>query len=331
MPEDTPVPAGAPDVEGVPVFEGAPARLLQYGVQLPVQSLSTIYREPWEEQAGPPELAEAAEAADRLGFAYIACCDHVAIPERLAGAMGTTWYDPVSTLAWLAARTSRTRLLSHVAVAPLRHPLLSAKQYATLDLLSGGRLLLGVGAGHVPEEFAALGVDFHRRGAILDETIQALSAALTDEYPEHPGPRFPFAGLAVSPRPVQRPRPPIWVGGSSPRAVRRAALLAEGWLSKGDNIGQLSSHIASIAAFRETAGRSGPFAVNAIPPALYVGEPGWEVGHRTLTGKPEQLAEALREYGALGVTHLQLRPRSRSLAEYLEQLEAVATAVLPLV
>ena len=300
-------------------------------MQLPVQSLSTIYAEPWEAVAGPDELARAARAADRLGFDYIACCDHVAIPERLAEAMGTTWYDPVSTLAWLAALTSRTRLLSHVAVGPLRHPLLSAKQYATLDLLSGGRLLLGVGAGHVPEEFQALGVDFHRRGEILDETVRALSAALTDEYPVHPGPRFAFSGLAIGPRPVQRPRPPIWVGGSSPRAVTRAALLGEGWLSQGDTIGGLPEQLRLIASVREQAGCEGPFAVNAIPPALYVGEPGWDVGRRTLSGKPERLAEALRGYTAIGVTHLQLRPRSRSAEEYLDQLEAVATDVLPLV
>jgi probable F420-dependent oxidoreductase len=307
------------------------AATLRFGVQLPVQSQSTIYCEEWEKTAGPAELARAAQCADRLGYAYVACCDHVAIPERLAGPMGATWYDPVSTLGWLAALTSRTRLLSHVAVAPLRHPLLSAKQYATVDLLSGGRLLLGVGAGHVPEEFAAVGVDFRQRGAILDETITALSAALTDEYPVHEGPRFPFSGLAVSPRPVQRPRPPIWVGGSSPRAVRRAALLGEGWLSQGDAPDTLPAQLELIRTTREQAGRSGPFAVNAIPPALYVGEPGWDTGRRALAGKPEKLAEKLRAYADLGATHLQLRPRSRDLAEYLDQLEAIATDVLPLI
>src|SRR5437879_5025074 len=110
---------GAP----MPEPQGAP----EFGVQLPVQSQSTIYCEPWETEAGPVELAQAAQAADRLGFAYVAVCDHVAIPERLAGPMGATWYDPVSTLGWLAGLTSRTRLMSHVAVLPLRHPLLSAK------------------------------------------------------------------------------------------------------------------------------------------------------------------------------------------------------------
>jgi probable F420-dependent oxidoreductase len=290
-----------------------------------------MFVEPWETRAGPVELAAVAQAADRLGYAYVACCDHVAIPRRLVGPMGATWYDPVSTLGYLAALTSRTRLVSHVAVAPLRHPLLSAKQYATLDLLSGGRLVLGVGAGHVQEEFEALGVDFHRRGEILTEAIAALDLALREEYPEHPGPRFPFRDLAVSPRPAQTPRPPIWVGGSSPAAVRRAAAHAEGWLSQGDTLETLPAQLELIRSVREREGRVGAFVVNAIVPPLHVGEPGWEIGRRSVAGKPEELAELLRDYVAVGVTHLQLRPRSRDAKEYLAQLELIATDVLPLV
>ncbi|NBE56264.1 LLM class flavin-dependent oxidoreductase, partial [Streptomyces boluensis] len=126
-----------------------PQNHLAYGIQLPIQSQSTIYAEPWEADAGPTDLAELARVADRSGFDYIACCDHVAIPRRLAAAMSTVWYDPVATLSFLAGVTERVRLLSHVAVVGLRHPLATAKQYATLDHLSGGRLILGVGAGHV--------------------------------------------------------------------------------------------------------------------------------------------------------------------------------------
>ena len=148
---------------------------MTYGMQLPIQSQSTLYTEPWEAAATPADLLEIARTADRSGFAYLASCDHVAIPRRLAPAMSTVWYDPVATLAHLAAVTERVRLLSHVAVVGLRHPLLTAKQYATLDHLSGGRLILGVGAGHVQEEFEALGVDFERRGTVLDETIDALA------------------------------------------------------------------------------------------------------------------------------------------------------------
>uniref|UniRef100_UPI000AF2F2B8 TIGR03619 family F420-dependent LLM class oxidoreductase n=1 Tax=Streptomyces acidiscabies TaxID=42234 RepID=UPI000AF2F2B8 len=195
---------------------------LAYGIQLPVQSQSRIYVEPWEIDAGPTELVAVARAADEAGFAYVACCDHVAIPRRLADAMGTVWYDPVATLAHLAAVTTRVRLLSHVAIAGLRHPLLTAKQYATLDHLSGGRLILGVGAGHVQEEFEALGVDFARRGAVLDETLDALRTALgPDEFVGHQGKLYDYEDLGQRPRPAQ-PRVPVWVGGSAPAAIRRA-------------------------------------------------------------------------------------------------------------
>ncbi len=308
-----------------------PAGRLAYGMQVPITSLSTLYAEPWEVEAGPAELRDVARAADRLGFAYLATCDHVAVPARLAAAMGTTWYDPVATLAHLAAVTERTLLLSHVSVAALRHPLVLAKQYATVDRLSGGRLVLGVGAGHVREEFDALGVEFRRRGAILDETVDALKTALgPEEFPEFRGTRFAFRGLGQAPRPVRTPRPPIWVGGSSPAALRRAALRGDGWLSQGDSREQLPLRVAELRHLRAEAGREGPFAIGAITEALYVGAPGWGVGPRTLSGRPGTLAESLRVYGSLGADQIQVRFRCRSLGELLDQMERFASEVAPL-
>lgn len=303
---------------------------LRYGIQLPVQSQSTIYAEPWEAAAGPDDLLAVARAADRAGFAYIASCDHVAIPRRLAPAMSTVWYDPVATLAFLAGVTERVRLLSHVAVVGLRHPLLTAKQYATLDHLGGGRLTLGVGAGHVREEFEALGVDFERRGPVLDETIDALRAALgPDEFPEHHGRLHDFEGLGQLPRPAQA-RVPLWVGGSSPAAVRRAALKADGWLPQGDPRDRLPDQIARIRRLREEAGIEAPFTVGAIAEPLYVGKPDWDVGRRTLSGGPERLAESLRAYRAMGVHQIQVRFRSRSRTELTDQMEEFGTQVAPL-
>jgi probable F420-dependent oxidoreductase len=305
-------------------------RRLAYGIQLPVQSQSAIYAEPWEAGAGPEDLLAVARAADRAGFAYLASCDHVAIPRRLASAMSTVWYDPVATLAFLAGVTERVRLLSHVAVVGLRHPLLTAKQYATLDHLAGGRLILGVGAGHVREEFEVLGVDFERRGSVLDESIDALRAALgPDEFPEHHGKLYDFEGLGQRPRPAQD-RVPLWVGGSSPAAVRRAALKADGWLPQGDPRDRLPAQIARIRRLREEAGIEGPYAVGAIAEPLYVGEPGWDVGRRTLTGRPEALAESLRAYRAMGVDQIQVRFRSRSRTELTDQITAFGAEVAPL-
>lgn len=302
---------------------------LRYGMQLPVQSQSTLYAEPWEAEAGPEDLLHIARAADRSGFAYLASCDHVGIPRRLAAAMSTIWYDPVATLAFLAAATERVRLLSHVAVVGLRHPLLTAKQYATLDHLSGGRLVLGVGAGHVQEEFEALGVDFRQRGAVLDECLDALRAALgPEEFPEHHGKLYDFEGLGQRPRPAQD-RVPLWVGGSSPAAVRRAALKGDGWLPQGDPRDRLPAQIARIRELREEAGVQGAFTVGAISEPLYVGSPRWYVGRRTLTGTPQELAESLRAYRAMGVHQIQVRFRSRSRTELTDQIAAFGAEVAP--
>ncbi|MCX4915349.1 TIGR03619 family F420-dependent LLM class oxidoreductase [Streptomyces sp. NPDC060011] len=306
-----------------------PEGRLAYGMQLPVQSQSTMYAEAWEADAGPADLVDIARAADRAGFAYVAACDHVAIPHRLADAMSTVWYDPVATLAHLAAVTERVLLLSHVAIVGLRHPLVTAKQYATLDHLSGGRLVLGVGAGHVEEEFTAVGADFTHRGAVLDETIDALRAALgPDEFPVHHGKTYDFEGLGQRPRPAQE-RVPVWVGGSSPAAVRRAALRGDGWLPQGDPRDRLPGQIARLRELREGAGVEEPLTVGAITEPLYVGEPGWEVGRRTLHGAPEALAESLRAYGAMGVHQIQVRFRSRDRAELLDQMAAFGSDVAP--
>jgi probable F420-dependent oxidoreductase len=303
--------------------------VIAYGIQLPVQSQSTIYTEPWEAAAGPEDLVAVARAAERAGFAYVASCDHVAIPRRLASAMSTVWYDPVATLAYLAAATERIRLLSHVAVVGLRHPLLSAKQYATVDHLSGGRLVLGVGAGHVAEEFEVLGLDFRQRGALLDECVDALRAALgPEEFPEHHGKFYDFQGLGQRPRPAQ-PRVPLWVGGSSPAAVRRAALKGDGWLPQGDPRDRLPAQIAELRRIREEAGIEEPLTVGAIAEPLYLGRPGWEVGRRTLTGTPEELAESLRAYRAMGVHQIQVRFRSRGRTELTDQMAAFGAEVAP--
>lgn len=303
---------------------------LLYGMQLPIQSQSTIYAEPWEAGAGPGDLVEIARAADRSGFAYLASCDHVAIPRRLAGAMSTVWYDPVATLAHLAGVTERVRLLSHVAIVGLRHPLVTAKQYATLDHLSGGRLILGVGAGHVQEEFEVLGVDFERRGAVLDESIDALRAALgPDEFPVHHGKLYDFEGLGQLPRPAQE-RVPVWVGGSSPAAVRRAAQRGDGWLPQGDPRDRLPEQIDRLKRLREQAGVEEPLTIGAITEPLYVGEPGWDVGRRTLHGAPEALAESLRAYRAMGVHQIQVRFRSRGRTELTDQMAAFGIQVAPL-
>jgi probable F420-dependent oxidoreductase len=308
----------------------AAAGPIAFGLQLPVQSQSSLYVRPWERQAGPAEVVAVAQACDAAGFDYVAVCDHVAIPADRAEAMGTEWWDTVATLAFVAARTERVRLLSHVAVLPYRHPLVVAKAWATLDVLSGGRAVLGVGAGHVEDEFAALGVPFERRGALLDEAIDAVRAALADEYPTHRGPTWSFEGLGQRPRPVQAALP-IWVGGSSPAAVRRAAERGDGWLPQGPPKEGMAAAIERIRELRAAAGRAErPFTIGALSGPLHVGEPTWDAG-RCVSGPAEKVAGYLRTYRDLGCHQVQVGFASRSAEELCDQIAAFAGEVAPLV
>jgi len=309
-----------------------PDGTLAIGVQLPIQSQSRFYVEPWEEGAGADELADICRKADEIGLFYVAVCDHVAVPRTNAERMQTTWYDTVATLGWIAGITERVRLVSHVYVVPYRHPLLTAKAFSTLDELSGGRAVLGVGAGHVEGEFDLLGVDFGDRGRLTDEAVDAIRVAFDDEWPEFDGPTWQADGEAG-----QRPRPrqehlPIWIGGSSKPALRRAATRGDGWLPQGTPRTQMPDDIAYLRQHREEAGRGDDHIdIGFISESFYLGDPDpdWELGPFTLTGSAEKIAQSLLDAHAMGVNHVQVRFRNRSLSELLDQMDAFAAQVMP--
>jgi probable F420-dependent oxidoreductase len=288
-----------------------------YGMQLPVQAQSKTFVEPWELTAGPAEIADVAIAADRSGFFYVGVCDHVAIPDDVSPRMGAIWYDTIATLGWLAAQTTNIRLLSSVYNLTYRHPLVAAKSFATLDLLSGGRTIIGVGVGHLEQEFAALGVDYASRGRAADVALRVLDLALTDGSVD---------GMEVEPRALQQPRPPIWVGGSVEAAVRRAANQADGWLPQGNPLADMP---AMVALYREQRGDD-TGDIGAISDWLYVGDPPWDLGRPAVTGSAEQIAEALRAWVTVGVNHLQVRFASRSASELIDQIAAFGATVGPL-
>src|SRR5262249_41555485 len=157
--------------------------MLKFGLITPVTSLVPGQCSPWEEAAGSDEIREIALAADALGFDYLTCSEHVGIPTGAVKARGARFYDQLSTLGFVAALTSRIRLLTHIVVLPYHHPLAVAKRYGTLDRLSGGRLILGVGLGSLKEEFELLGVEFEGRGAKYEEALVALRASLGKRQP----------------------------------------------------------------------------------------------------------------------------------------------------
>jgi probable F420-dependent oxidoreductase len=298
-----------------------PEGKLVFGIQLPTVALSPRVAAPWEKDAGVDDLVRAAQTADKAGFFYVGVCDHVAIPRAYAEAMSTTWFNPVATLGFLAGQTDRVRLLTNVYVAPYRHPLDTAKAFATLDALSGGRVILGVGAGHVEGEFDALGIPFKDRGRILDAAIDRIMAAWSDEFVDDVG---------LRPRPVQQPRPPIWIGGSGNPALRRVAARGDGWIPQGTPRAQMPEQLAYLRAHRDEVRPGAEPDLGVITEGYYVGDPDWDVPPHTITGSAEKVAESMNEFGAMGVNHLQIRPASRSIDELCDQMEAFGTEVGPL-
>ena len=190
-------------------------------------------------------MATIAEAADRLGYDHLTCSEHVGIPVDVARVRGGTYWDPLPTFGYLAARTERIRLATFVLVLGYHHPLEIAKRYGTLDTVSSGRLVLGVGVGSLREEFDLLDAPFADRGQRGDDAIRALRASLSQEQPEYHGSHYNYAGFVVDPCAVQH-RVPIWVGGRTLRSLRRAVSLADGWAPFGVSVSQIGTWLGAV-------------------------------------------------------------------------------------
>jgi probable F420-dependent oxidoreductase len=309
-----------------------PEGRLVYAMQLPIQAQSGAYSEPWERSGGPEEIVAVARKAEEDGFHYIGVCDHVVVDRRPPMShMQPDWYDTVATLSYLAAVTSRVRLLSSVAILGYRHPLVMAKQWVTLDRLSGGRAILGVGAGWAESEFALLGADFAGRGARGNDAIDVIRACFLDGYPEVATPTWTLSGdFGVAPRPVQSPIP-IWVGGRGKPALRRVAERGDGWIPQGTPRAEMAAEIAYIEEHRRRVRPDATIDYGFVAESMYVGRPSWDVSDRpTLVGTGEELAARLRSMHDLGVNHVQLRFRTRSCSELLDQMDAWAADAAPL-
>ncbi len=288
----------------------------RFGASLPGVQQIPARAQAWEREIGGTQIVEAARMAERAGFDWVSCSDHVAVPVSRAAAMGASWFDAGSTLAFVAGATTRIRLLSHVLVLPYRHPLVVAKQYGTLDHLSGGRVILGVGSGHLKPEFTVLGADFARRGALTDEYLAAIAAAWTEEVASFAGETLTFRDVIVAPRVAQRPRPPIWVGGNSRAAVRRAARLADGWVPWQLEPEACAAAVASARRQRAEAGRPAAFEV-VVPLAVPAG------------AAADELLAAAARWRAAGATAFHVGIAARGLADLLARLEWFGRDVIP--
>lgn len=259
---------------------------------------------PWERTAGIDELSEIAVAADRLGYLCLTCSEHVAVPSSAEANRGLTFWDPLALYGFLAARTKRLRFSTNVLVLGYHHPLAIAKRYGTLDKVSGGRLILGLGVGTLKEEFDMLGAAFDDRGDRADDAIRALRASLSQPKPVYEGKYYSFSDMVVIPHAVQ-PKVPLWIGGTSKRSLRRAVELGDGWAPVFIPLPKIREMLDSFD----------------VPP-------GMEVVLQTrqldpLGDRDGALAE-IETLTAAGATIGNLKLTHSSLSHFLEQIEAFA-------
>ncbi|WP_329521467.1 TIGR03619 family F420-dependent LLM class oxidoreductase [Spirillospora sp. NBC_01491] len=250
--------------------------------------------------ATPDGLDGWARFAEDAGLGFAMISDHVAVTPDVAEQYPAPFWDPFTTLAWLAGRTSRIRLGTTVTVLPYRHPLQTARVTANLDRFSGGRLIFGVGVGWSRAEYEALGVPFERRGALTDEYLDVVTRAWTADELEYAGHR-----VATGPRPAQTPRPPVWVGGNSPAALRRAVRFGDAWHILFVPPDRLRDEgLPALRAAADASGRPVPalaprIQLNLTDAPLNEDRP---PGHGTL----DQVRRDVEAYRVLGATHLLL-------------------------
>jgi probable F420-dependent oxidoreductase len=287
-------------------------RPLRLGIVTPVVTRLPGAHAQWEEAAGITEITQVVVDAERLGYDFCTCSEHVAVPVDVAAVRGGTYWDPLAVFGYLAARTSTIGLATFVLVLGYHHPLEIAKRYGTLDAVSGGRLLLGVGSGSLEEEFAMLGAPFDDRGPRADDALRALRAALSDPQPRYDGAYYAFAGLRVEPHAVQR-RVPIWIGGRTARSLRRAVELGDAWAPFGLRTAELGELLGRARDTDAWATRKTPIEV-----VLQNDRP-WDP-----SAEPARVSEQLDRMRAIGATGLAVRFVHHSVTHYVEQLAALS-------
>ena len=309
---------------------------MQFGVCLP--------NFPFGIQPSPEAIVTVAQAAERLQYDSVWVSDHVLVPADRPR-YGHI-YEVLTTLAYVAGKTEHIRLGVSVLVLPQRQAILAAKQLATLDNLSGGRVIVGVGVGWMQGEFDNLGADFHRRGRHMDEALQVLKALWQEERPQFSGEFYRFRDVLFAPKPVQPGGPPIWIGGNSAPAWRRAVTLADGWHADDVPLEQLRTVSQQLQDRAQAQGRMTTISLRRTmdlrPAAAAAGRlvaprtaggitggqwPGSSTG--ALTGTLEEIRNVLQQAATLGVSHFICQFEHATPAEHLAQMELFAQACIP--
>ena len=271
-------------------------------------------------------LVDMASRADELGFDSVWVHDHVFnVGHVLDRIGGRPYYEPLTFLSFVAARTRRVRLGTSVLVLPYHNPVRLAKAAATLDVLCGGRLVMGVGVGLIEKEMQAMGTPFAERGAYTDEAIAVMRALWSAEEPRFAGKYYRFEGMKFSPRPLQTPSIPLVIGGVSRAAIRRAARLGDGWQPLGLSPEALGQGIATLRDEARACGRDG----SKIPVSIAMTLAAARAGRHALGTAPSEIVKNARAYADVGVETLIISAGTSDPGEARTALEMVAREVLP--
>jgi probable F420-dependent oxidoreductase len=284
--------------------------------------------------ADPGQVLAMGPLAEALGYDSVWVMDHLLnsgyIRERLDG---RPYYHPMATLSYLSATTKRVSLGTSVLVLPYHNPVELAKYAATLDQMSGGRVILGVGAGAMTEEFDALGVPFKQRGALTNESMAIMKELWTSADPTYQSERWSLAGFKFAPKPAQQPAIPLWVGGSSPGAMRRAATLGDGWHPTGMTPEDFRAGREEVRKLATAAGRDPDALAMSIRVEVEVGgkaSSARAASRARLPGdQPAQMIAGIQAYQLAGVEHIVLALNSGDMARITALMVEIAEQVMP--
>ena len=306
---------------------------MRYGFYLPTRG----------ETARPDALEALVTRGEALGFASVVIADHVVFPVTIRSRYPYTVsgafpgqgdaLEQLSLMAFIAGKTRTLRLISSVMILPHRNPVVTAKMLATIDVLSGGRVTVGVGVGWLREEFQALAApDFDRRGAVSDEYLRIFKTLWTEDPASFHGEFYRFDRIHCLPHPVQKPHPPIWIGGHSKPALRRVARLGDGWHPVGANPAaplrpaEMRVLLDELRRLAEAERRDPATLTISYKAPLYDAGQGVDGGRerRPFSGSPQAIADDIGAFAALGVSELIFDFRSETLAESLDRMERSA-------
>jgi probable F420-dependent oxidoreductase len=267
-----------------------------------------------------------ATQAEALGFDSVWASDHVFNVSYVYERIGDRpYYDPLTILSYIAAVTTRIGLGTSVLVLPYHHPMRLAKAAATLDVLSGGRVILGVGVGVIAQELDAMGSPYAERAARTDEAIAIMQALWTQAMPSHHGPVYQFSGMAFAPKPLQKPHIPILIGGVSRAAIRRAARVGNGWHPTAMEPEVLREGMRYLAEQAQTAGRKAA----EIPVSMSLPLQSSRVGRYALGLDLAEMIQKIQAFASLGVDTVVISPYTGEAQEMTHALEVIARDVMP--